>query len=139
MNYLIVGAGNAGRPVARFLNFKENNVTITDPKEFEEFRYDVQIILLKMEKEGVKLDLGNKNPSLDGFEKVYKAPSLPESAPIAVKIKEEGIPVLTNEEFSKMAKSIYRKDMSKEDQKNLADIARNNIITMYNNNKAQIS
>ena len=102
MNYLIIGAGNAGRPVARLLNYKNHQVTVTDPKELSEFKEDVQKILLQMEEEGIVLDLGNKDPSLDGVEAVYKAPSLPESAPIAIKIAESDVKILTDEEFSKM-------------------------------------
>ena len=48
MNYLIIGAGNAGRPVARLLNYKNHQVTVTDPKELSEFKEDVQKILLQM-------------------------------------------------------------------------------------------
>ncbi len=102
MNYLIVGAGNAGRPVARLLNYKGHQVTVTDPKEITDFKEDVQKILLQMEKEGVILDLGNKDPSLEGIESVYKAPSLPETAPIAVKIADSDVHIISNEEFAQM-------------------------------------
>ena len=71
MNYLVVGAGNASRPVARLLNHLGHHVVITDLKEISGFKADVQRILLQMENEGIKLDLGNKNPNLDGIEAVY--------------------------------------------------------------------
>ena len=64
MNYLVIGAGNAGRPVARLLNNQNHKVIITDPKQLSDFKQDVQSILKQMEKEGVILDLGNDNPSM---------------------------------------------------------------------------
>ena len=42
MNYLVVGAGNASRPVARLLNHLGHNVIITDLKEITAFKNDVQ-------------------------------------------------------------------------------------------------
>ena len=41
MNYLVVGAGNASRPVARLLNHLGHNVIITDLKEITAFKSDV--------------------------------------------------------------------------------------------------
>ena len=51
MNYLVVGAGNASRPVARLLNHLGHAVIITDLKEITEFKVDVQRILNQMENE----------------------------------------------------------------------------------------
>ncbi len=42
MNYLVIGAGNAGRPVARLLNNQNHKVIITDPKQLSDFKQDVQ-------------------------------------------------------------------------------------------------
>ena len=53
-----------------------------------------------MEKEGVKLDLANKDPSVEGFDAVYMPPTLPNTAPIAKKVADSDLKVLTNEEFS---------------------------------------
>ena len=111
MNYLVIGAGNAGRPVARLLNNQNHKVIITDPKELSDFKSDVQRILKQMEKEGVILDLGNKDPSIEGIDKVYMAPSLPESAPIAKKVKLANLDVLTNEDFSKMVNDLIPVDI----------------------------
>ena len=111
MNYLVIGAGNAGRPVARLLNNQNHKVIITDPKELSDFKSDVQRILKQMEKEGVILDLGNKDPSIEGMDKVYMAPSLPESAPIAKKVKLANLDVLTNEDFSKMVNDLIPVDI----------------------------
>ena len=111
MNCLVVGAGNAGRPVARLLNNQGENVIITDPKTIDVFKEDVQKILKQIEKEGVVLDLGNPDPIIDGIDMVYKAPTLPDSAPISKKIKEANLKVLSNEEFSKMVNDLIPVDI----------------------------
>ena len=111
MNYLVVGAGNASRPVARLLNHLGHSVIVTDLKEITEFKSDVQRILLQMENEGIILDLGNKSPNLDGIEAVYAPPTLPDSAPIAKLIKESDVNVLTNEEFSKIVNDLIPVDI----------------------------
>lgn len=111
MNYLVVGAGNASRPVARLLNHLGHNVIITDLKEITAFKSDVQRILLQMEGEGITLDLGNKNPNLDGIEAVYAPPTLPDSAPIAKLIKESDAYVLTNEDFSRIVNDLIPVDI----------------------------
>ena len=42
MNYLVVGAGNASRPVARLLNHLGHDVVITDLKDKSEFKIEFQ-------------------------------------------------------------------------------------------------
>ena len=111
MKYLVIGAGNASRPVARLLNHLGHDVIVTDLKEITEFKTDVQRILLQMENEGIKLDLGNKNPNLDGIEAVYAPPTLPDSAPIAKLIKESDAYVLTNEDFSRIVNDLIPVDI----------------------------
>ena len=111
MKYLVVGAGNASRPVARLLNHLGHDVIVTDLKEITEFKTDVQRILLQIENEGIKLDLGNKNPNLDGIEAVYAPPTLPDSAPIAKLIKESDAYVLTNENFSRIVNDLIPVDI----------------------------
>lgn len=111
MKCLVVGAGNAGRPVARLLNNQDYDVVITDPKKLSDFKTDVQSILKQMEKEGVVLDLGNDDPSIEGIDCVYKAPTLPDSAPIAKKVKEANLKVISNEEFSKMVNDLIPVDI----------------------------
>ena len=111
MNYLVVGAGNASRPVARLLNHLGHDVVITDLKDISEFKIEFQRSLIEMEKEGVTLDMANKNPSVDGFEAVYIPPTLHDSAPIAKKIKESDLKVLTNEEFSQMVNDLIPVDI----------------------------
>ena len=111
MNYLIVGAGNASRPVARLLNHLGHDVIVTDLKEISEFKIEFQRSLIEMEKEGVILDLGNKNPDLNGIEAVYAPPTLPDSAPIAKLIKDSDVKILTNEEFSKIVNDLIPVDI----------------------------
>ena len=111
MNYLVVGAGNASRPVARLLNHLGHSVIVTDLKEIAEFKIEFQRSLIEMEKEGVVLDLGNKNPNLDGIEAVYVPPTLPDSAPIAKLIKKSDVEILSNEEFSKIVNDLIPVDI----------------------------
>ena len=111
MNYLVVGAGNASRPVARLLNHLGHNVVITDLKEITAFKSDVQRILLQMENEGITLDLGNQNPNLEGIEAVYAPPTLPDSAPIAKLIAQSEVYILTNEKFSKIVNDLIPVDI----------------------------
>ena len=111
MNYLVVGAGNASRPVARLLNYLGHKVVITDLKDISEFKIEFQRSLIEMEKEGVILDLPNKDPSTDGFDAVYMPPTLPDSAPIAQKVKNSNLKVLTNEEFSRIVNDLIPVDI----------------------------
>lgn len=111
MNYLVVGAGNASRPVARLLNHLGHDVVITDLKDISEFKIEFQRSLIEMEKEGVRLDMANKDPSVDGFEAVYMPPTLPDSAPIAKKVRESDLKVLSNEEFSQMVNDLIPVDI----------------------------
>ena len=111
MNYLVVGAGNASRPVARLLNYLGHKVIITDLKEMSEFKPIYQTWLHKMEDEGIILDLKNPQPTLDGIEAVYMPPTLPKDAPIAKLIAESDVKILTNEEFSEMINDLVPVDI----------------------------
>ena len=61
MKYIIIGAGNAGRPAARILNHAGNKVTLTDQKLLEDFPVGVQNTLKIMEEEGVELLMGSED------------------------------------------------------------------------------
>ena len=111
MNYLVVGAGNASRPVARLLNYLGHKVIITDLKEMSEFKPIYQTWLHKMEDEGIILDLKNPQPTLDGIEAVYMPPTLPKDAPIAKLIADSDVKILTNEEFSEMINDLVPVDI----------------------------
>lgn len=111
MNYLVVGAGNASRPVARLLNYLGHDVVVTDLKDISEFKIEFQRSLIEMEKEGVTLDMPNKDPSTEGFDAVYMPPTLPDSAPIAKKIQKSNLKILTNEDFSKIVNDLIPVDI----------------------------
>ena len=111
MNYLVVGAGNASRPVARLLNYLGHRVVMTDLKELSQFKPIYQNWIQKMGEEGVILDLNNPNPTLDGIEAVYVPPTLPDTAPIAKLIAESDVKILTNEEFSQMFNELIDVDI----------------------------
>ena len=111
MNVIVVGAGNAGRPVARLLNYAGHTVKITDPKNIEDFHMDVQKTLRLMESEGVELDLGVFEPSLDGIDTVYLSPTVPENAPAYKIVKEANLNVFTNDDFGRLADSFIDIDI----------------------------
>ncbi|MDO5849579.1 MAG: Mur ligase family protein [Methanobacteriaceae archaeon] len=111
MNCIVIGAGNAGRPVARLLNHVGHKVKITDGKELKDFHTDFQHHLKVMEEEGVELDLGQSKPDLDGFDTIYLAPSIPKTAPIYKEIEEKGLTIFTNEDFGQLADSLINIDI----------------------------
>ena len=111
MNVIVVGAGNAGRPVARLLNYAGHTVKITDPKNIEDFHMDVQKTLRLMESEGVELDLGVFEPSLDGIDTVYLSPTVPENAPAYKIVKEANLNVFSNDDFGRLADSFIDIDI----------------------------
>ena len=111
MNYLVVGAGNASRPVARLLNYLGHKVIITDLKEISEFKPIYQTWLHKMESEGIILDLNNPEPTLEGIEAVYMPPTLSDDVPIAKLIAESDVKVLTNEDFSQTVNDLVPVDI----------------------------
>ncbi|MEE1335564.1 Mur ligase family protein [Methanobrevibacter sp.] len=111
MNYLVVGAGNASKPVARLLNYLGHKVIITDLKEISEFKPIYQTWLHKMESEGIILDLNNPEPTLEGIEAVYMPPTLPDDVPIAKLIAESDVKVLTNEDFSQTVNDLVPVDI----------------------------
>jgi len=97
MRCVVIGAGNAGRPAARILNHTGNNVVITDKKPLRKFPKDVQEILLKMEKEGVKLHLGSDMPDdLENFDAAYVSPTIPADTTI----RGNNIKLIKNEDIS---------------------------------------
>jgi UDP-N-acetylmuramoylalanine--D-glutamate ligase len=104
MNCIVIGAGNAGRPVARILNHVGNKVRITDSKNLEKFPEKVQKTLLKMEEEGVELQLGSNTPDFNGMDSAYVSPAIPKKAPImegiASKIENKELKLISNEDVS---------------------------------------
>jgi len=104
MNCIVIGAGNAGRPVARILNHVGNKVRITDSKNLENFPEKVQKTLLKLEGEGVELQLGKATPDISGVDSVYFSPVLLKKAhtmgEITSKIENKELKLISNEDVS---------------------------------------
>ena len=111
MNYLVVGAGNASRPVARLLNYLGHNVVVRDLKDISEFKIEFQRSLIEMESEGVVLQLGSDSVSVEDFDAVYMPPTLPSSSPIARAVSSSGLDVMTNEEFSAVVNDLISQDI----------------------------
>lgn len=108
---IIIGAGNAGRPVAKLLNHQGVNVTLTDAKCYEEFTTRRQGLLDVLVGEGVNLDLGVKNPDISGYDAIYLAPTIPADAPIRKEAQENGLTVITRKFVSDIISDII--DMPK--------------------------
>lgn len=112
MKCTVIGAGNAGRPVARILNHAGNSVTITDQKKIEEFPDKVQKTLMKMEEEGVELNLGSDAPlNFEKGENVYISPTIPENAPIREFLASEDNEIVTNEDVSRVINDLIPIDI----------------------------
>ena len=82
MRCIVVGAGNAGRPVARILNYVGHDVILTDNKVKDDFSSSVQEILRSMENEGVTLHLGSDTPNMESWDMAYVSPTVPLEASI---------------------------------------------------------
>lgn len=107
---LVVGAGNAGRPVARLLNHQKVDVTITDAKTFDEFTQRRQGKLKELEEEGVTLLLGEKSPQIDKYDAIYLAPTIPTTAPIYKQINEQQKEIITRKTISNIINKILTMD-----------------------------
>lgn len=107
---IVIGAGNAGRPVARLLNHQGVEVTISDSKVYEEFTEIRQQMLDVLKNEGVKLDLGVKNPDITGYDAIYLAPTIPETAPIYEQIEKNSIEIITRKTISDIINKIIDMD-----------------------------
>ena len=93
---LVIGAGNAGRPVARLLNYIGVDVTISDSKTYDEFTNRRKEMLDILDKEGVTLNLGDKEQDISDYEAVFLAPTIPESAPIRKEVDNQSKIIVTN-------------------------------------------
>jgi UDP-N-acetylmuramoylalanine--D-glutamate ligase len=98
---VVIGAGNAGRPVARILNYIGHQVHITDAKKLDDFAPKYQEILLQMEKEGVELSLGNDIPQdMAGFDSAYLSPNIPSNSPVWNLVDKNNVNLLEHREVS---------------------------------------
>lgn len=107
---LVVGAGNAGRPVARLLNHQGVNVTISDAKTFDEFTTRRQGRLKVLEDEGITLNLGEEHPIIDEYEAIYLAPTIPKTAPIYKQIEEQQKKIIDRKTISDIVNNILTMD-----------------------------
>jgi UDP-N-acetylmuramoylalanine--D-glutamate ligase len=103
MKCIIFGAGNAGRPVARILNHVGHKVLITDKRPLADFPVDVRETLLKMEEEGVILDLEVDNPKdFTNWDAAYLSPSIPENSPIVENIFYHNLKIIGFDDISQI-------------------------------------
>ncbi|KZX11913.1 Mur ligase family protein [Methanobrevibacter filiformis] len=88
-NILVVGAGNAGRPVANILNYLGNNVVVNDSNIFENLPKKAQRNIKILKKRDVKFELGNHDPdSLKNFDYAFISPNIPKNLEFIKKIHE---------------------------------------------------
>ncbi|MDL2246717.1 UDP-N-acetylmuramoylalanine--D-glutamate ligase [Methanobrevibacter sp. OttesenSCG-928-K11] len=111
MKCIVIGAGNAGRPVARILNHQGHDVTITDSKNFDIFNEDAQSFLNIMETEGINIELNNDNPSIKEYDMIYLAPSIPKDSEIFKKANSYNMNILTNKDINDIVASYIDVDI----------------------------
>ncbi len=108
---IVIGAGNAGRPVARLLNNQGMDVTITDSQEYDDFSSRRQEMLDVLDNEGITLKLGEKNPDISGYDAIFLAPTIPKSAPIRQDVEKYSLKEIDRTFISNMVNDII--DMPK--------------------------
>lgn len=112
MKSIVVGAGNAGRPVARILNYIGYEVQIIDQKNLGEFPKKYQEILLQMEQEGVELNLGVDIPlELDKFDSAYLSPTIPSESFIREQVNLSGLEIIEHEYISRIINELINIDI----------------------------
>lgn len=112
MKCIVIGAGNAGRPAARILNYIGHHVQITDQKKLEDLPLKAQEILLQMEKEGVELNLGLEKPlELDKIDSAYISPTIPQKSPIREDLKLNNVDLISHEDISHITDELIEIDI----------------------------
>ena len=112
MECIVIGAGNAGRPVARILNHTGNQVILTDRKLLVEFSPKVQETLKIMEKEGVELMLGpDASLGVENVSHAYISPTVPENSPLRKLLKDKQVEILGNEYISSVINDLLDLDI----------------------------
>ncbi|MDR0913348.1 MAG: hypothetical protein LBM96_12245, partial [Methanobrevibacter sp.] len=86
---LVVGAGNAGRPVANLLNFLENSVVVNDLNSYENLPKKAKQNIDILKNRGIVFELGSHdNIVLNDFDYVFISPNIPEKSPFIIKIND---------------------------------------------------
>jgi UDP-N-acetylmuramoylalanine--D-glutamate ligase len=119
MNCIVIGAGNAGRPAARILNYGGHQVQITDQKNLEEFPEKVRETLLKMEKEGIKLNLGLDTSkkaetiysSFKNLDSAYISPTIPNNSAVREILNKKGLKLIRHIDISKIVDETIKIDV----------------------------
>ena len=84
---LVVGAGNAGRPVANLLNFLNNKVYVTDINPFNKLPKKAQKKIKLLKKRNINFELGNHDYNiLNKIDEVFISPNIPKTADFIQKI-----------------------------------------------------
>ena len=92
---VILGAGESGAGSAVLAQKQGFDVFVSDKGQIKENYRDI------LEKHSIKWEEGNHNESIIlSADEVIKSPGIPENAPIILKIKEKGIPVISEIEFA---------------------------------------
>ncbi|MDR2544282.1 MAG: hypothetical protein LBD03_01850 [Methanobrevibacter sp.] len=87
-NILVVGGGNAGRPVANLLNFLGNNVVVNDINTIEKFPKESQKQINILKERNIKFELGSHEIiDLNSFDHVFISPNIPEQNEFIRKIR----------------------------------------------------
>ncbi|MDR1818669.1 MAG: hypothetical protein LBR15_00275 [Methanobrevibacter sp.] len=87
-NILVVGGGNAGRPVANLLNFLGNNVVVNDINTIEKFPKESQKQINILKERNIKFKLGSHEIiDLNSFDHVFISPNIPEQNEFIRKIR----------------------------------------------------
>lgn len=113
MKCLVIGAGSAGRPVARILNYIGNSILLIDRKKLNEFPKKVQETIKLMENEGVKLapDFNDiKTLESEEIEYAYISPTVTLDAPFKKFLVEKNIKILSNEYISDIINELLEID-----------------------------
>ncbi|HHY00383.1 MAG TPA: UDP-N-acetylmuramoyl-L-alanine--D-glutamate ligase [Methanothermobacter sp.] len=112
MKCVVIGAGNAGRPAARILNYAGHQVQLTDKKKLDQFPESVQNTLKKMEEEGVNLQLGWDDPTnIEDVDAVYISPNIPKNSKIRHYLVDNELKLLINQDIAKILENSINIDV----------------------------
>ncbi|MGC9517736.1 MAG: Mur ligase family protein [Methanomicrobiales archaeon] len=103
MRCIVIGAGNAGRPAAKILNYTGTDVVVVDQKPINEFPEYVQKILLEMEKNGIKLRLGSGYvEDFADFDLAYISPTVPDNSPLRKNLTKNNVKLVQDKDIGQL-------------------------------------